>query len=299
MSRNYPRLGPVAFGNHLITSGDLDPVYCALQDMQMGEAQRDRWLIAYWCFYHCGFASYASEFEGMEFWRVMHEAGENVTTAPDGGRWPRGSERRHFRGAQATTAIEALKQQYGENTSGMVRMIIGEPSDEIVWNPLPFKTVSDRVKMHRNFGPWIAFKVADMVDRVIGRPVNFDDAAVFMFKDPVKGAGLVARWVALGQPKEFDPKQILVTLEDEITTGDIHTATSFLGQQLGHLKAPPLRDRGINLQEIETVLCKWKSHLRGHYPLNNDIDEINHGLDPAWGNTAVAFRKAMPKRLEV
>lgn len=295
-SQAYERLNPVAFGHHAITTGDLDPVYCALSEMPLSEAQRNRWLIAYWCFYHCGFASYASEAEGEDFWKVMLEAGRNETASPAGGRWPRGSERRHFRGKQAEAALQELMARYGSDTCGMVDTILGEPSDEIPFDPIPFKTIADRVKTHRGFGPWIAFKVADMVDRVVRQPVEFNDAAVFMFKDPVKGAGLVARWVALGEPETFDPQDVLVALDEPVTEGDIHVAVTYLQEKLGHLQAPPHADRVINLQEVETVLCKWKSHLRGHYPLYNDIDEILHGLDPKWGRTAADFHQAMPKR---
>ena len=47
---------------------------------------------------------------------------------------------------------------------------------------------------------------------------------------------------------------------------------------LGTYQAPPQMDRPINIQEVETILCKWKSHLNGHYPTGNDIAEVRHGL---------------------
>lgn len=53
----------------------------------------------------------------------------------------------------------------------------------------------------------------------------------------------------------------------------------------------------MNIQEVETVLCKWKSHMNGHYPLWNDIREINGGLEPWAGrcSAARAFLNHMPK----
>ena len=57
-------------------------------------------------------------------------------------------------------------------------------------------------------------------------------------------------------------------------TGERESRSHHLPRLLG----PPLYDRPIGLQEVETVLCKWKSHLNGHYPLYNDTDEINHGM---------------------
>ena len=69
----------------------------------------------------------------------------------------------------------------------------------------------------------------------------------------------------------------------------------YLAKVFKWAKAPPSEDRGIELQEIETILCKWKSHMNGHYPLWNDIDEINEGLH-GWGETADKFWLAMPRR---
>ena len=42
--------------------------------------------------------------------------------------------------------------------------------------------------------------------------------------------------------------------------------------------APPFLDRPLTVAEVETTLCKWKSHVRGSYPINNDLNEIRHGL---------------------
>ena len=117
---NYPKLDLVTFGRHLFKTGDLDPVYVSLQGAKLEPNQLDRWLIAYWCFYNCGFASFASENTGRDYWSCMEEAAENRTNSPLGGRWPRGSERRHFRGAASIRAVESLSRRYGNNPSGMI-----------------------------------------------------------------------------------------------------------------------------------------------------------------------------------
>src|SRR5690606_2202452 len=46
-TRNYPRLGIVPFAQHLLRTGDLDPIYLALNKVQWPEAQKYRWLVAY------------------------------------------------------------------------------------------------------------------------------------------------------------------------------------------------------------------------------------------------------------
>ena len=276
--RNYPRLTVEEFGRHLITTGDLDPVYCALHDWEPDEDYLARWLLAYWCFYHCGSASYLSEQLGDDYWDAMMVAAVNEQPAPNGGRWPRGSERRHFRGKQGIAAIQDLRKRYPAGPQEMI--------DALREAAPSFKSVTDRAASHRGFGPWISFKIADMVDRVLGTYVEFETDDVFMFKDPVKGAMMVYR-TKFNVP---ETAKILPAKEPAI----IRECVDYLKNEFIDLKAPPGRDRLVELQEIETVLCKWKSHMNGHYPLNNDIDEIREGC-VGWGDAATEFLSYMPK----
>lgn len=286
-ARNYERLPIEAFGAHLLKSGDLDPIYIALvRAIQAGDytvAQVYRWLLAYVCFYHAGVASWMSEHEGAAFWAQMYKAAENEREAPVGGRWPRGHERRHFRGKLATEAVDLLSVRYPEPEAFMTYIAHGSGGDY-----LPFRVVSQRTQEHRAFGPWIGFKVADLVDRVLGIPVAFDDAAVFMFDDPKKAA--VMLWEQREGPKY--PEGARPKL-DAILRG----VTDYLINHFRDRQAPPFNDRPVNIQEVETILCKWKSHMNGHYPLDNDIIEIREGLAP-WANRHVSghtFLKHMPR----
>lgn len=283
--RNYDRLDIYTFGAHLLETGDLDPVYIALDKMEWSDAdQQARWLVAYWCFYHCGAASYISEASGKEFWQRMSVAAKNEAEAPDGGRWPRGSERRHFRGEAASKAVKTLWGRYFEDPERIVTEIAaGE-------GPLPYAMVAGRAKELPLFGPWISFKVCDMLDRLGIQAVDFDQAAVFMFDDPVKAA--LTLWRQHSKlPDEAKPK-------DEATkVRIIENVVDHLSEHFKGFTAPPRHERPVGLQEIETILCKWKSHRNGHYPLFNDIDEIRHGLS-GWGEhceTARAMLHAMPK----
>jgi len=289
MSRNYERLDIETFGDHLLTSYDLDPIYVALVDARQNGAynlaQVQRWLIAYWCYYHAGVASFLSEHEGNDFWFWMREAALNERESPAGGRWPRGHERRHFRAKIATDAVEALRQRYGNQPENMVYYMYAT-NDQI---PLTMGLVSSRAQSHWGFGPWIGFKIADMIDRVLGVRVDFDAAAVFMFKDPEKAAMMLwEQREAHKYPEGAKPKREVI----------LKGVTAYLEKTFAKHRAPPLGDRAINIQEVETVLCKWKSHMNGHYPLWNDIDEINNGLEPWVSDSPAAaqFLDCMPKR---
>lgn len=299
MARDYPRLDIETFGRHLITTGDLDPIYTALVRCQASgfysPEQVLRWIAAYSMYYHAGVASYLSEFEGPNFWARALTAARNEDPAPTGDRWPRGHERRHFRAKIAVDAVVDLNHRYRERPEAFIRYVAvgrADPDHHGVYEPSPqrFHDVSARAQEHRGYGPWIGFKLADMVDRCLGVPVAFDQAAVFMFKDPEKAAMML--WEAREgrkYPEGSKPKREAI----------LNGVVGYLSGQFADLKAPPTGDRAINIQEVETVLCKWKSHMNGHYPLYNDIDEINAGLAP-WADLCVAansFRLHMPQRL--
>jgi len=269
------------FGSSLLSSGDLDPVYIALHRQKWPLAQKQRWLIAYWCYYNCGVASWLSEREGDNFWTAGMMAAVNKQPAPTGDRWPRGRERRHYRGAAAVGAWAELESCYREQPERMVELIIEQAPD--------FKAVTGKVMEHQLFGPWIAFKVADMLDRVLEVPVDFTEAAVFMFKDPVKAA--VMYWnQKTGCPIDLDwevgqvKRVIIPDVVAELTTYFAHTL------------APPRGERMVNIQEIETILCKWKSHMHGHYPPGLDTREIREALHPwrLYSDAARTFLEAMP-----
>lgn len=282
---SYEKLTIEEFGGHLLNTNDLDPIYLALYDMRsLGyweKGQLARWLVAYWCFYHAGLASYLCEFKGQSFWQMMQVAAINEQPTPLDGRWPRGSERRHFRGKAGITAVRELSERYREPEKMLYFIGTGEND---------YKSVAKRVKMHRGFGPWMAFKVCDMLDRVLQWQVNFDQAAVFMFDDPVKAA--IMLWRQKGGYYE--------TVHPKDKGRVINEVVEYLINYFKDRQAPPAWDRPIGLQEVETILCKWKSHMNGHYPLNNDIDEIMEGLTP-WAvhsATAKEFMERMPGDLQ-
>lgn len=283
--RKYERLDIEHFGAHLLATGDLDPIYIALhrQFPDGNENQLSRWLVAYWCFYHAGQACYISEAEGEEFWGRMRACARNDELSPIGERWQRGHERRHFRGEAASKAIRTMMGKYLREPEQLVADIIGVPG---LPNTIPFKTVTERAQELPLFGPWISFKVADMIDRVVGIKVDFTGDDVFMFKDPTEAAFRLWRLKA-GLAEGAKPREPAKAISQVV---------SYLTEYFSGFKAPPLEDRPVGLQEVETILCKWKSHQNGHYPLNNDIDEIRNGVQPWKGvsDTAQQFMAVMP-----
>lgn len=286
--RKYDKLKIEDFGVHLIKTGDLDPIYYALHALELGALQKHRWLLAYWCFYNAGIACYLSERTKANYWEAFRIAAANVEkcpaypTATNNGGWPRGKERRHFRGMQAVMATQELEDKYPVPEYAFNHLVRPEDPSRI-----PFSVISARVQTWRGFGQWISFKVGDMIDRCAINPVDFafDEA---MYVDPTKAA--LMQWkVWHGVPQESTIDNEKAAVQEVVDRLIVHFGS------LGFL-APPLNDRPIGLQEVETILCKWKSHLGGHYGLNNDLHEIHDGVKP-WlllSETARRFSGALP-----
>lgn len=270
-ARDYERLGVVPFARGLLRTGDLDPIYIALRRMHLPHAELARWLVSYWCFYHAGVACYHADLSDEDFWGSMLTAARNVEPSPVGGRWPRSPERRHFRGTQAVDAVAELLWKY-DRAEDMLLYLMG---GHWPWTaplrrqpPRPFQEIAARVREHRGFGPWVSFKVGDMLERVVEVPVAFslDDA---MYEgSPTKGALLV-----------YD-RYITTTMKPDLQHERVSAAVAWLLGQLEAFRAPPMEDRPLGLQEAETICCKWSSHLSGHYPVGKDLREIAEGLAP-------------------
>ena len=272
-SRDYKHLKCVVFGRELITSGDLDPVYVAIRNAPLKDnAQMSRLLVAYWCLYHLGAAARLSELSEKQFWPQLGLAARNVDSNwlphSAGGRWPRGTERRHWRGQQAVNSYASVLELARGKAEALV---------DYWGSSQTFVETLTRVRRATGFGPWIGFKVADMLERVAGYPVSFADCELEFYEEPRRGAALYL--VSIQQASK-------AAAEDFVAKAVSHLLQP---SQLGLLKAPPDRDRRVNVQEIETVLCKWKSHLNGHYAIGKDTREVSHGLQ-GWGDLAESMR---------
>lgn len=287
-----------AFGDALLKTGDLDPVYIMLADRERLKPELvHRFLIAYWCFYHAGVAALIAECgrKPADFWRLMREAARNETspggTALHGGRWPRGAERRHFRGANGIEAVGGLASRYRDSTAAVYGMIgpIDLRTSGAGDERRSFAGVSRAVQSHAGFGPWMAFKIADMAERVLGYTVDFSDCALSMYRDPTQGAALAhylrvirpanERLGDARSPEPFAGQEWRWPATPEIVREEVeHQLKTFR-----KYKAPPLGDRRVNIQEVETILCKWKSHYKGHYAVGKDTAEIGQGL-MGWGD---------------
>lgn len=121
-----------------------------------------------------------------------------------------------------------------------------------------FRRIKRIVNCYPMFGPWIAFKVADMMERVWGASIRFEPKDIMDFyEEPREAARVVGAMNGLDNELEV---------------------LSYLEEKFKPFAAPPGEDRPVGIQEIETILCKWKAHIHGNYPLGKDTKEIRHHL---------------------
>ena len=259
----------ISFGEQLLKTGDLDPVYIALWGAKLPQDQLKRLLIAYFCFYSLGAAAWLSEWDRFEYWDWMLRAAENDSSLGaelfklPSVRWPRGAERRHFRGLKC---VEAVKQLRDRLSPMHPDWLIGELIKGNVLR-LPLDEVMERVQKWPLFGPWIAFKAADMLERLLNVSVVFPEDLAILYKEPRAALDLL--------------------------TTPAQEANQILIKHFAKFKAPPSFNRDCGVAETETILCKWKSFLGGHYWVGKDIKEVRHGL-VGWGETADKLLRHMP-----
>lgn len=246
------KMSPADFGRKLIESGDLDPVYTLLWQAKLEPDRLRHWLMAYWCFYHVGTASWI--IDQPEYWKAM-------MTAARSKEYPRSPERRHFRGENAIKSVKWLGARG-------IDKLLGTFVVHSKHTPMSLYAAMEWAQTWVGFGPWISFKVADMLERLDICPIKFDTGAMFLFDSPRVGAELMYTM----------EKYPGATVKPEDSPAICTWAVATLQEALGGLRAPPRMERTINVQEVETVLCKWKSYMGGHYEIGEDIAACRKGL---------------------
>ncbi len=229
------------FGAILLKTEDLDPVYVVLHEAVRHGLEQDtlrRILLAYWVYYNIYTAAYVAE--SRDFYLAMYKS--------DAGHAPRGFERRHMRGKLVLNTIKGLE------AAGEPESVVGQMTFHN-----EFWGVFNTVKSYYGFGPWIAFKVTDMAERVLGLPIDLSTATLAIYREPRKGASVIL------YGDENHP----------VTDDELSSVVDSMIEEYKDCLAPPSYDRPVGMMEAETILCKAHAHYYGHYPLLNDIVHLH------------------------
>jgi len=244
------------FGQYLLETGDLDPVYIMLTKAELDRRTLCKWLLAYWCFYSCDLACQVAEAE--DYWPAMFAASQPGQ--------PRGMERRHFRGEKSIKAVRWLASHYDEAEAAVEWLIYPYPKHAIT-----LENVVERVVTWPMFGPWIGWKITDMLERVMRVPIAFDDYEDFVIDEVLKSIELI---------------------EPGASTRDLMER---LEREFSGYPAPPWHERSVNCQEVETIMCKFKAHCHGHYPPGKDTVEVGHSLKAYPGSLSNRLLATLPE----
>ena len=219
--------------------GEIDTPYILMA--KAGEAYGDEWLerfaLHYFLFYDLGGAARCA-YDTGRFWKYVNDGYETCR---------RGTSRRHFRGEKGAMAVHNLCAH-------------GDPGD--VFAAMYQTTYAGLVHhLQSDFkgceiGPYFAWKLMDVFDRCLGRPVRLSlpEALKFLPDTPRKGA------------KSFFPDLALI---------DSLTAVS---RAIEHLPAPGAPGRNCGLPEAETILCAIYGVNKGTYHVGDDIESRHSEL---------------------
>jgi hypothetical protein len=237
-----------AYGRALLDSGDLDPLYTMIGAAELPRSKLAEYLFAYLCFYDTGTASWIVD--QPDYWGAMTAAADDATH-------PRGGDRRHFRGTNARKAVAAYAAR-GLSAEELLDALAGHFAETTL------AELMTRVRTLPQFGPTIAFKAADVLERFGFARVRFGEPgeAEVMSETPKAGAADVAA-------------------SEGYAGRDAATFAHFrLLDELGESPAPPWGERTLTVLETETVLCKWRHYLNGSYRVGKGKESQRKGLLP-------------------
>lgn len=208
---------------------DADPGYMLLRRADLSYSQKLRYVLAWCTFYNPGLAARASDFQGEKFYAFLRKV---YPTAK------RASERRHFRGQAGLKALAQWQDLYPK-PEAMVEACFGSTYLEVRKN----------MQHMAQMGDYFYWKLADIQDTVMGKPVGFTGCEKYMPKVPQQGA------------------QIIYELEAEIPfcLADLKDITGLVTEYIEDIPYPVKGGRKLALQEAETVCCVFKQHVVGDY----------------------------------
>lgn len=214
------------FAKNLFKLEEADPGYMLLARAELTYEQKLRYVLAWCTFYNPGIAAVACEFEGAKFYEYLNKM---YPTAQ------RASERRHFRGQAGLKALAQWKSLY-KRPEAMIEACFAAS----------YVGVRKNMAHMAQMGDYFYWKLADIQDTVFHQPVDFTGCEKYMPKVPQQGA------------------EIIADMEDFTARFDLVDTMRIVTKAISKLEHP-FSDRGMLLQEAETVCCVFKQHFVGDY----------------------------------
>jgi hypothetical protein len=250
----------VRFGRHLLASGDIDPIYPILrsihQERRFNEEQALWHSFLYVAWYHLPVGHAAFDWAPRSISKAAY--GKHIRNI--GSTWPTGIERRSNRGGRVFTHIESFchvtshipLSQWFRN--GFVT------APTLAKRNANWRMLNERLQAVWGNGRWAAYKHCEVLRRVHDLPVEAPDMGHRFSSGPREGLA------TLYGPLEGQGEAVIAVLDGQ-------------GRDLQER----LEKRGltVDVEELETILCNWKSLLKGKYYVGHDIDELQEQINQA------------------
>ncbi len=238
-----------AFHQEMVETNELDPVYPVLKEMGrlLNLSKEDlTWLVhVYVAYYDMGSALNCFE----------ENPQPRVPSNPTLSRFCATERRGHrdpYRFKPHFESLVSISENNGGLYAWITKYLTGDP--ERSW-----KAIQAPLEVIYGNGRWAAYKVAEMLQKVIDLPIQAPD---------------------MGHANSTGPRDGLAYLYSDLPTGnkalDIATLDAYSQDLLQKVAA---QGASAKIEEVETSLCGLKSLINGHYYIGADIDKMQESLD--------------------
>tara|TARA_R110001592_G_scaffold336001_1_gene621067 strand:+ start:488 stop:1210 length:723 start_codon:yes stop_codon:yes gene_type:complete len=127
------------------------------------------------------------------------------------------------------------------------------------------KVVFNQIKTIKGFGSWASWKFMDLMSCCYGIDVDFDSIDFRQaYTFPLKGLLMINDY----------PEDVKILNDTKIYNKLIYNAYDMLNG-LENLKSPHNNNKGLRINEVETLLCKYHSYKHNKYKVGQDIIHLS------------------------
>lgn len=229
------------FAKEIVTSQDLDPDYYFLSQvfkkLNLSDEERARWIVLKTVVYNS--CSEAEIFFSLRSFEDVEYGAER---------------RKHKRYAQRF--YDSFKN-HAIGRSASVARFFKHLNTDATYSLQALQKID-------GVGPWASWKCLDLCERVLDIPINFTTVDFRVaYEYPLKGILMLSDIT----------EDVKLLQSDLIYQKCLNSAVIQIGKAR-ELMAPPSRNRRLNLQEYETIFCKYHSYLHGHYEPGEDLARL-------------------------
>lgn len=246
------------FARAMLRSRDIDPLYPVLRHMiaMMNREQQFWFTFLYVAWYNLpsGYTVFLQHHTPLE--PPQEPKPHTVYRQSPLAIYPTGIERRAHRGGKVLDHIwsycDVVRKQYGRKQTAFYTDGLG---DDPIEN---WRLLTERLQTLWGNGRWAAYKHCEILMKVHDLPLAAPD---------------------MGNQFSSGPREGLAFFYDVPEGQD--AATIRLLDRMGlHLQRLLRREYGVDLaiEELETILCNWKSLKKGKYYVGHDIDEFQEQI---------------------